>query len=288
MMTPDTAQARTAWDSIAPSFDEHLTSLNTEVANTALDRVELRPGMRVLDVAAGSGALSIAAAKRGAHVLATDLSPRMIELLARRAHREGLTSIEARPMDGHALDLPDNSFDLSASQFGVMLFPDMPRGLRELARVTKPGGKVLVVAFGPLPTIEFISFFVRAMQAVAPDVAATLTDSPPLPFQLQDPERLRQELAATGLTDIRVETVTVPTRFPSVDRLWNAVKSGHPISGAMLARLSTDQRAAVRQALADLFRERSGGDGSAILTADLNVAVGTKADSASTGTSSPE
>src|SRR5215207_6206306 len=64
-----------------------------------------------------------------------------------RARKEGL-SVETRIMDGHTLELEDNTFDVAGSQFGVMLFPDMPRGISEMARVTKPGGRVLMNVYG--------------------------------------------------------------------------------------------------------------------------------------------
>ena len=70
-------------------------------------------------------------------------------------------------MDGHALELEDDTFDVSASQLGVSLFPNLQRGLRELVRVTKPG-RVLIVAFGPPQKAEFFGFFLAAMQAVVP------------------------------------------------------------------------------------------------------------------------
>ena len=137
MNTSETTRA--AWDSIATGYDEFVTPTHVWLANEGLRRADIRPGMRFLDVAAGSGALSIPAARLGAQVLATDQSPAMLEHLDARALKEGLT-IETRVMDGHALELEDDTFDVAGSQFGVMLFPDMPRGIREMARVVKPGG----------------------------------------------------------------------------------------------------------------------------------------------------
>src|SRR5262249_3488672 len=156
-------------------------------------RAELRRGMRFLDVAAGSGALSIPAARIGAQVLATDQSSVMLDLLGKRARDEGL-GIETRVMDGHALEFDDNSFDMAGSQFGVMLFPDMPKGIREMARVVKPSGRVLIIVYGDPHRIEFLAFFVDAIQSARPDFTGPPMDPPPLPFQLQDPERLRNEL----------------------------------------------------------------------------------------------
>ena len=129
-----------------------------------------------------------------------------------RARKEGL-DIETRVMDGHALTLDDESFDMVGSQFGVMLFPDMPQGIREMARVVKSGGRVLMTVYGDPHEIEFFGFFVTAIQSVRPDFTGPPMDPPPLPFQLQSPERLREEMASAGLREITVETITETTQF---------------------------------------------------------------------------
>ena len=157
MTTQGLEQTRAAWDKIAAGYDEFVTPTNMWLANEGLRRADLRPGMRFLDVAAGSGALSISAARLGAQVLAVDLSPNMLERLKARARKNGV-NLETRVMDGHALELEEDTFDISGSQFGVMLFPDMPRGISELARVTKSGGRVLMTVFGALQKVEFFGF----------------------------------------------------------------------------------------------------------------------------------
>lgn len=277
-MTPlELEQTRTAWDRIAPGYDRTNTATQMWLGNEGLRRAGLRPGTRFLDVAAGSGALSIPAARLGAQVLATDLSPVMLELLAVRARSEGL-DIETRVMDGHALEIEDNTFDIAGSQFGVMLFPDMPRGISEMARVVHDGGHVLMNVYGDPHQIDFFGFLVRAIQSVRPAFTGPSVDPPPLPFQLQDPERLREELAAAGLKDIKVETITEATEFRTGKELWDWLLCSNPIVEAVLGELSlaNDERVKIEQALGKFVRERAGRSDRAVLTNPINIGIGTK------------
>jgi SAM-dependent methyltransferase len=181
-------------------------------------------------------------------------------------------------MDGHALQLDDNSFDIAGSQFGVMLFPDMPLGIREMARVVRPGGRVLMNVYGDPHQIEFFRFLVSAIQSVRPDFNGPPMDPPPLPFQLQDPERLSRELAAAGLKEIQVETITETLEFPTGKALWDWLVWSNPIVETVLGSLSVvnDERAVIQQALERMVRERAGGSGAAKLTNPINIGVGTK------------
>jgi ubiquinone/menaquinone biosynthesis C-methylase UbiE len=270
---PTRDQVRDAWDALAPGFDEFTTPMTRRLAERLLGDA-VQPGTRLLDLAAGSGAVGLVAARRGAEVVAVDIAPRMIEALAARARAETLSNIEGRVMDGLALDLDDDSFDVCVSLNGVSLFPDLARGLFEAVRVTRPGGRVIIGAFGPLPKAEFIAFTMGAMQAAVPGF--TLPEGPLPPFRWADPEVFRRHLVGAGLTGVSVETVTGDTPFESVDHLWNTFRSSNPIGAKLVGSLSPEQQVQVRQVLDGMLRERSGGRAGATLHAEVNVGRGTK------------
>jgi ubiquinone/menaquinone biosynthesis C-methylase UbiE len=277
MTIEELEQTRAAWDRIAPGYDRTNTPTQMWLGNEGLRRAGLLPGMRFADVAAGSGALSIPAARIGARALATDLSPVMLELLQERARKEGL-EIETQVMDGHDLALDDDSFDMAGSQFGVMLFPDMPKGISEMARVVRPGGRVLMNVYGDPHKIEFFGFFIRAIQSVRPNFTGPPTDPPPLPFQLQSPDRLRKELATAGLKDIRVETITETTVFETGKALWEWLVWSNPIAEIVLGSLdlTIEERDVIQHELDEMVKERARGTSAARLTNPINIGIGTK------------
>jgi ubiquinone/menaquinone biosynthesis C-methylase UbiE len=282
MTEPTTTEAEhaappEAWDAIANGYDRYVAPQEIDIANDALGLVELGPGDRFLDVAAGTGGLSLPAARLGAQVLATDWSAAMIERFEERVRDEGLMQAEGRVMDCHALELPDDSFDVTGSQFGVMLVPDQPRALGEMVRVTKPGGRVLVIAYGYPAELEFLQIFLGALKAVAPEFPGLPDDPPPLEFQVSDPEVLRQRLTDAGLKDVRVEHTAERPAFSSGQEMWDWVLYGNPIPGMVIADLGLTEevQARLRQILDGMLRERAGRDGRATLTNRVNIGIGT-------------
>lgn len=269
---------RDAWNRIAKGYDRTNTVTQMRLGEEALRRAQLEPGMRFLDVAAGSGALSIPAARMGARVVAVDQSPAMLELLRARAAGEHLP-IDTRVMNGEALQIEAAQFDIAGSQFGVMLFPDMPQGIREMARVVVPGGRVLMIVYGDPHQIDFLDFFVRAIATIRPGFEGPPTDPPPLPFQLQDPRKLEAELKGAGLTNVRVETITEHTEFDTGTRLWEWIRWSNPIVGEVLHELqiSDTELPRIERALEQLVRARAGSQFRAVLSNPINIGVGTKA-----------
>lgn len=119
------------------------------------------PGVRVLDVAAGSGNISLPAAATGAAVVSTDLTPELLLRSRDRAAAQGLT-IDYREANAHALPFGDGEFDVVMSAIGVQFAPDQQRAAGELVRVCRPGGTIGVISWTPE------GFFGRMLATIRP------------------------------------------------------------------------------------------------------------------------
>jgi ubiquinone/menaquinone biosynthesis C-methylase UbiE len=139
------ARQQAAWSS--GDYAEIGTRLNI-VGESLCEAVDLRAGSRVLDVAAGNGNASLAAARRFARVTASDYVPALLERAAERARADRL-EIECRQADAEKLPFADGSFDVVLSTFGVMFTPNQERAAAELARVCRPGGKIGLANWTP-------------------------------------------------------------------------------------------------------------------------------------------
>jgi len=266
---------KVSWDEIAAGYSRHVTPTHFWLGEEALRRAGLKAGMKFLDIAAGSGALSIPAAHQGADVLAIDLSPGMLEYLELRASNEGLRNIETRVMDGHDLALASESYDLVGSQFGIMLFPEFDRAMREAVRVARPGSRVFVTVYGPPEDIDFLDVFFQGMQDVQPGFTGMPDDPPPHEFQAADPRVLAQKFQDAGLHDVHVETVTERLQFSSGRDFWDWIISSNPIAGMLTSDLSAAQLEALIEAFDSQIRSRAGSDGVAVLTNPCHIGIGT-------------
>lgn len=242
-----------AWEAVGGGYDQAFGSSFTAIARTALQHADVQPGMRLLDVAAGSGALSIPAAELGAQVLATDLSPGMLALLHRRAHEAGVAGIQTAVMDGTALDVDDQSFERVCSQFGVMLFPDTDRGLAEMVRVTAPGGIGVVVIFGRPDLVTPILLVTQALHAVLDQV-----DEPPATRLQTDPMSLSDAMADAGYREVRLHVLDAAVEVGSLAGSWETVSSGMGFLAMLLPRLTAKQATAVRDAFIAAVADRYG------------------------------
>ncbi|MBL9009946.1 MAG: methyltransferase domain-containing protein [Alphaproteobacteria bacterium] len=190
------------WDSAVANYEAQAAPFTGFFAEAALAMLDLRPGQRLLDVATGTGAAALAAARKGMSVTAIDFSHGMIERV--RAH--GLPNIVARQMDGQALDLPGAAFDAAVSIFGVMLFADWRAGLSEMARVVRPGGAAAVAAWRNPSGAATSLLLSETCAALFPEMEQ------PIPWSgltaLADPGRLSAAMIEAGFADPLVTEMT--------------------------------------------------------------------------------
>jgi ubiquinone/menaquinone biosynthesis C-methylase UbiE len=235
-----------SWDEAAGFYDQHVASFTAKFARDAMDLVGVDAGMRVIDVAAGSGALAIAAAQRGAAVLATDFSPGMAELLRSKGTALGLDELSVEVMDGQALDVPDGSFQRAFSVLGLMFFPDRVRGFSELRRVLAPGGKAAVVSWSRPERMRVLGTFQSALWKALPDLALPLRPPPWLP--LSEPEAFRQEMLEGGFSHVRIHTVAHVLVFDDPSTAFDWVTGATPALNVMVNKLEPADLRSLRQA----------------------------------------
>jgi ubiquinone/menaquinone biosynthesis C-methylase UbiE len=173
-------------------------------ARELVDAVKARPGITLLDVAAGNGNVAVAAAWRGATVVASDLTPAMVELGRERTESEGI-DIDWHEADVEALPFEDDSFDVVASAFGAMFAPRPEVTARELFRVTRPGGTVGMVNW---TASGFMGQVMGRMEPFAPPRPPEV----PSPLAWGDPEVVRDRFAGLAST---VATERRQSRFAS-------------------------------------------------------------------------
>jgi demethylmenaquinone methyltransferase/2-methoxy-6-polyprenyl-1,4-benzoquinol methylase len=202
------AQVRAMFDRVARVYDRMNSVMTAGMHHRwrrrAGDLAQVGPGSRALDVATGTGDLAIELSARGADVIGLDFSERMLAIARTKAPR-----IEF--VRGNALELayPDGAFDAVTVGFGARNFDDLDRGLSELARVTRPGGHVVILEI-TTPQKPPLSWFFRlwfdravpALGRVAGDSDA-YTYLPSSVRRFPGPRELAERLTAAGLADVR-------------------------------------------------------------------------------------
>ena len=202
------AQVRAMFDRIARIYDPVNTVMTAGMHHAwrrrAADLTGVAPGSRALDVATGTGDLAVELASRGAAVTGMDFSPAMLELAGAKA-----PEIEFEEGDALALRYGDAEFDAVTVGFGARNFSDLDQGLREMARVTKPGGRVVVLEI-TTPQRPPLSWFFRAwFDRIVPLLGRVAGDSDAYTYlpnsvrRFPGPEALGAGMAAAGLTDVR-------------------------------------------------------------------------------------
>jgi ubiquinone/menaquinone biosynthesis C-methylase UbiE len=224
------------WDLVASAYTEDVAPIFELFARDALRFADVAAGDRVLDVATGPGTLALLAAARGARVSAVDFAPSMIAELEKRA--QGARDLDVRVADGQALPFADGAYDAAFSMFGLIFFPDRARGLAELHRVLRGGGRAVISSWapfeGPFATV------LETLRELAPEASL---GAGPLP--LSTPEEVTEEMSAAGFGEVIVHTVSHTVTAPSPASLWVVLQRSSAPLVLLRRALGEDRWAAI-------------------------------------------
>jgi SAM-dependent methyltransferase len=259
----DAAGAWHRWD---PVFDRWLG----EATQLMLDLAQVGEGTRVLDIAAGSGGQSLEAARRGAVVLATDISSNILDEAAAAARAAGLAGIATRVMDGESLDVEPGSFDAAVSRLGLMYLPDKLGALAAAREALRVGGRYAAIVFSEPERNRFFSVPISIIRrnAELPPPGPGL----PGPFSATN---LGELLEKAGFREVQAQRLDAPLRLASAAECTQLERESFGALHQMLAKLEQPAREATWAEIeAALGEFESGGAFSG--PCELLVGAGTK------------
>jgi ubiquinone/menaquinone biosynthesis C-methylase UbiE len=255
---------RYGWDLAAHDYERLWRAQLAPALRALLERAALQPGERVLDVACGTGMLTLAAAEavgpRG-RVSGVDLSAQMLEVARRRAdggkdertNQRAAAKASFKRMDAEQLDLPDASVDVALCALGLMYVPDPAQAMHEMRRVLRPGGRLVLAVWGDRTQCGWSSVFPIVEAEVASEVC-------PLFFQLGQADNLARLCAVTEFEFIDTRRIAATLDYADADEACDAAFVGGPVALAW-SRFDAAVRRRVRARYVDAIAAWRHGSG---------------------------
>jgi ubiquinone/menaquinone biosynthesis C-methylase UbiE len=237
---------RYGWDLASNDYDPLWQKQLAPARDWMLALAAPAPGEQVLDLACGTGLVTLAAAASvgpNGSVLGTDLSGQMIAVARERAASQQVKNVTFERMDAETLDLPDATFDVVLCSLGLMYVPDAHRALREWRRVLKPGGRVAIAVWGKRANCGWSPVF--------PIVEAEVdTDVCPLFFSLGEPDTLATLCKDAGFRQVRQRRIASILSYDDAEAACDAAFVGGPVALAW-SRFDAQTRAYARERYKD-------------------------------------
>ena len=234
--------AAEAWYRWSPTLNQWLGKATDKM----LEMAAISRGDRVLDIAAGAGEQSITTAKRvgpSGYVLATDISSNILDYAKQMAEQAGVKNIETKVMDGENLTLEDETFDAVISRVGLIYLPDQQRGLKEMLRVLKPGGKVAAIVYSTPEKNKFFSVpvsIIRNRAKLPPPLPGQ-----PGPFSLGAEGIIEKAFTDAGFVNVKSQLVDSPLELPSASECVRFEKESFGALHQMMNSLSDSEKVSV-------------------------------------------
>jgi SAM-dependent methyltransferase len=227
------------WHRWGPTLEEWLG----EATALMLDLAGITSGSRVLDVAAGAGGQTIAAARRvgtEGSVVATDISERILEYAELRAREAGVANVATRVMDGEQLDVEPGSFDAVISRVGFIYFPDQQAAFAGMRRALRPGGRLTGIVYSTAEANGFFSIPISIVRRRAGLPAPA--PGQPGPFSFGTPGVLERAYGEAGFVDVEVRRVGAPLRMASAAECLRFERDSFGALHQMMASLTEHER----------------------------------------------
>jgi ubiquinone/menaquinone biosynthesis C-methylase UbiE len=265
------------WDTAAAGWEserDRMRVMSRPLTAWLVANLDLRPGVTVLEVAAGPGetGLEVAAALTGGGtVILSDRSPAMVEVARRGSAAAGLENVQLRVLDAESMDLADAVVDRVVCRFGYMLLPDPAAALRETRRVLRAGGRLAFAVWGLAAENEWATTLW--------DVLERLTDMPPAKpggpgmFALGEPDTLRRLVTEAGFDVRAVEPIAVEWTYADFDDYWHAQTSLNGGLTRLLPTLAPEEHDSLIDAVREAVERFRVGDGYRLAGVTLGVAA---------------
>lgn len=251
-------EAAEAWHRWGPTIEDWLGTATDRM----LDAARLTEGGRVLDVAAGAGGQTLAAARRvgpSGQVLATDIAPAILGYAAKAASEAGLTTVSTRALDGENLAVAPGAFDAVICRVGLIYFPDRRAALAGMHAALRPGGRLSAVVYSTADRNAFFAIpvgIIRRRAQLPPPAPGQ-----PGPFSLGAPGVAEQALDEAGFREITVEAVPSPLRMPSAADCVRFERESFGALHQMLSGLPGEEQDAAWTEIEEALRQFDGADG---------------------------